>query len=78
MRIQKTTLAENAGKGNVEFNKNVKMEMISLEILFTPISFVSLYHKHFKYVMMMMLLLHVNGRWKMISSCRVEAAGKKS
>lgn len=32
--IQKKTLAENAGKGNVEFNKNVNvhMEMISLEI----------------------------------------------
>lgn len=30
----KKTLAENAGKGNVEFNKNVFMEMISLETQF--------------------------------------------
>lgn len=34
MKYEKKTLAENDGKGNVEFNKNVNvhMEMISLEI----------------------------------------------
>lgn len=43
--IQKTHLAENAGKGNVEFNKNVFMEMILLEIH----SIACLPHKHFRY-----------------------------